>query len=208
MAISATYVDADSFTVVGDKTANFTANRRVRCYCGAVDGYKYPVVLSSSYGDPNTTVELTADSDDLTANLESVEWSVVDDGPAGNLPLHGHTDEDEGGPTGRIPAIIGGVTVGYSKLMAANDVAGDAVTIIANGTGDVTAILAAMVVVVASDGNTDGGPIYVKNNDSWILYSDGTDILTLAIAADGSATLQRTSGSTLTFDVILQAIWV
>jgi len=99
------------------------------------------------------------------------------------------------------------VTVGYSKLIAADDVDGNVTTIIANGTGDVTAILAAMAVVVASDGNTDGGPIYVKNNDSWVLYTDGTDTLTLAIAADGSATLQRTAGSTLTFDVVLSAIW-
>jgi len=206
MAISATFVDADTFTVVGDKTANFVANRRIICDCG-VDGYKYPVVLSSAWGDPNTTIELTADSDEITANLTSVEWSVVLAGATGNLPLHGHTDEDTGGPTGRVPAIVGGVTVGYSKLIAADDVDGNVTTIIANGTGDVTAILAAMAVVVASDGNTDGGPIYVKNNDSWVLYTDGTDTLTLAIAADGSATLQRTAGSTLTFDVVLSAIW-
>ena len=102
----------------------------------------------------------------------------------------------------------GSTVVGQARVIAANDVAGAAVTIIANGTRDVTTILAAMVVVKTSDGNCDGGPIYVKNNDSWVLYTDGTDTLTLAVAADGSATLQRTAGSTLTFDVVLNAIWI
>ena len=207
MGLTATYVDTDTFTVVLDKTADFVVDRKVRCNCG-VDGYKYCVVSASSYGAPNTTVDLTADSDDLTANLTAVDWSVVKTGTAGNIPLHDHSDEDAGGPTGRIPAIVSGATVGYAKLIAANDVAGGAVTIIANGTGDVTAILAGTAVVLTSDSNTDGGPIYVKNNDSWVLYDDGTDVLTLAVAADGSATLQRTAGSTLTFDVVLQIIWI
>ena len=97
MGLTATYVDADTFTVVGDKTADFVVNRKVRCDCG-VDGYKYAVVLSSSYGAPNTTVNLTADSDNLTANLTAVDWSVVKPGASGNVPLHAHDDEDEGGP--------------------------------------------------------------------------------------------------------------
>jgi len=96
MALVATYVDADTFTVVGDKTADFVADRKVRCDCG-VDGYKYCVVSASSYGDPNTTVDLTADSDDLTNNLTGVDWSVVKPGTAGNISLHDHVDEDAGG---------------------------------------------------------------------------------------------------------------
>ena len=96
MALTATFVDADTFTIVGDKTTDFVANRRVKCDCG-VDGDKYGVVLSSSYSSPNTTVNLTAASDDLTSNLVTVSWSVVLEGATGNLPLHDHSDEDGGG---------------------------------------------------------------------------------------------------------------
>ena len=97
MALTATYVDADTFTIVGDKTTDFVANRKVKCGCG-VDGDKIGVVLSSNYGAPNTTViNLTVASDDLTANLVTVSWSVVLEGATGNLPLHFHLDEDSGG---------------------------------------------------------------------------------------------------------------
>lgn len=74
--MDATYVSATSFTVVGDQTTIFVAGRRVKCNCG-VDGYDYGSIVSSSYGDPNTTVTLTTASDDITANLTSVEWSAV-----------------------------------------------------------------------------------------------------------------------------------
>ena len=206
MALTATFVDADTFTVVGDRTADFVVNRKVRCDCG-VDGYKYAVVSASSYGAPNTTVDLTADSDDLTNNLVYVDWSVVKTGTAGNIPLHDHSDEDAGGATGRIAAIIGGVTVGYSKLIAANDVDGDATTIIANGTGDVTAGLYAMVIVKPSAGAVDYGVVYCANNSSEELYG-GTDVCTLTVNADGSAEVQRTAGSSLTFDIVLFALWI
>jgi len=96
MSLVATFVDLDTFTVVGDYTADFVVNRKVMCNCG-VDGYKYCVVSASAYVDPNTTVDLTADSDDLTANLTLVDWSVVKPGATGNIPLHAHTDEDSGG---------------------------------------------------------------------------------------------------------------
>jgi len=69
-------VDADTFTAVGDKTAEFVADRKVRCDCG-VDGYKYRVVYASTYWAPHTTVVLTADGDKLTGNLlfvDAVTW--------------------------------------------------------------------------------------------------------------------------------------
>jgi len=95
MGLTATYVDIDTLTVSGDYTADFVVNRKIRADCGA-DGYKYCVVLSSSYAVPNTTVNLTAASDDLTANLTEVDWSVVKPGATGNIPLHAHTDENTG----------------------------------------------------------------------------------------------------------------
>jgi len=97
MAISATYSDVDTFTVSGDYTDNFVEDRKVRANCGA-DGYKYGVVKSASYSSPNTTVNLTPESDDLTSNLTEVEWAVVKPGDAGNVPLHTHRGQDDGGP--------------------------------------------------------------------------------------------------------------
>jgi hypothetical protein len=73
--MNATYVSATSFTVVGDQTTIFVAGRRVKCNCG-VDGYDYGTILSSAY-TTLTTITLTAASDDLTANLTSVEWSAI-----------------------------------------------------------------------------------------------------------------------------------
>lgn len=96
MSLAASFVDADTFLVAGDYIADFVVNRKIRGNCG-VDGYKYTVVTSGSYAAPNSTVNLTADSDDLTANLTAVDWSVVKPGTAGNIPLHSHADEDAGG---------------------------------------------------------------------------------------------------------------
>jgi len=74
--MDATYVSATSFTIVGDQTAIFVTGRRIKANCG-VDGYKYGAISAQAYSDPNTTVTLTAISDDLTANLSSVEWGVA-----------------------------------------------------------------------------------------------------------------------------------
>jgi len=75
MSIVATFVDADSFTVATDLTLNYHAGRRVKCNCG-VDGFRYGTIDSSSYGAPNTTVNLSSGSDALTVNLIGLELLV------------------------------------------------------------------------------------------------------------------------------------
>ena len=45
----ATYVAANQFTVVGDRTTEFITGRRITADCG-VDGTRYCTVLSSSFG--------------------------------------------------------------------------------------------------------------------------------------------------------------
>jgi hypothetical protein len=93
MSIAATYVDVDSFTVATDRTDEFNVGRRVRCDCG-VDGYKIGTIESASYSNPNTTVNLTSGSDDLTANLDAVDYGIVFE----SIPEHDHTGvEGEGG---------------------------------------------------------------------------------------------------------------
>lgn len=74
--MDATYDSATTFEVVGDQTAIFLAGRRVKCDCG-VDGYKYGSVSGSVFDDPGSTITLINSSDELTANLVSVEWSAV-----------------------------------------------------------------------------------------------------------------------------------
>lgn len=69
---TATYSDADTFTVTGDQTALFAAGQFLMASCG-VDGAKGCWVSSSSFGSGVTTVNLTAGSDDLTSNLTTVQ---------------------------------------------------------------------------------------------------------------------------------------
>lgn len=74
--ISASYVDSDTFTVTGDQIKDFNPGRRIKADCG-VDGDKYGWVLSTSLSG-NTTVNLTSDSDALTANLTEVYYAQTD----------------------------------------------------------------------------------------------------------------------------------
>ena len=93
---TAIYVDADTFTVVRDKTADFIVGRRVKANCGA-DGYKYGTVESSSYSSPDTTVNLVSTNDDLTSKLAEVWYSSVKPGTKGNVAEHPHDDFEGSG---------------------------------------------------------------------------------------------------------------
>lgn len=88
MAITATHVSSSSFTVATDRTADFVPGRALYCDCGT-DGIKIAYVSYSSYSAPDTTVNLeSAESQALTANLESVLFSTFSvKESAGNAPL-------------------------------------------------------------------------------------------------------------------------
>lgn len=93
--MDATYVAGNEFTVATDRTAEFVAGRRIKADCGE-DGIEYCTVLSSSYGDPNTTI-ITKESE-LTANLDTVLYGIVEPRESGSLPDHYHTEtEGDGG---------------------------------------------------------------------------------------------------------------
>ena len=95
--LSATYVDADTFTVSGDRTTTFVVGRRVKADCG-VDGYKFGTIETRSYDSTSneTTVNLTAASDDLTSNLNVVWYGIVGGGASDqSIPIHSH-DGSEG----------------------------------------------------------------------------------------------------------------
>jgi len=68
MGIAATYVSPSAFYVTTNRVIEFSEDRRIKADCG-VDGFKFGTITSSSYGAPNTTVNLTEGSDNLTSNL-------------------------------------------------------------------------------------------------------------------------------------------
>jgi hypothetical protein len=111
MAITATYSSASAFTVSTDLTTLFMAGRRVKASCG-VDGYKYGTISSSSYGAPNTTVNLATGSDSLTNNLTSVEVGIIGKGTTQSMPGHTHDGTQGSGdylPSMRLASSSGGI---------------------------------------------------------------------------------------------------
>ena len=74
--------------------------------------------------------------------------------------------------------------------------------------GSVDAAITAIYVVAEETGTgTSGGTLTLPADDSAIIYTDGTDTLTLSVSAAGAVTLQRTAGAD-TFSVALQAVWL
>ena len=108
--IAATYLNANQFAVSGDYTAHFIVDRAVLCDCG-VDGEIKRLVESSAFGAGATTVTLKTDGTrPLTSNLTDVKWTIVKPGAVGNISLHGHEDDDDGGP---LP--VGAITAHASR---------------------------------------------------------------------------------------------
>ncbi len=89
--MDATYISTNSFSVAGDRTSEFIEHRRVKCDCGT-DGIKYANIVSSVYSAPNTNVVIN--ESELTSNLVTVKYGVVQPGPSGSLPDHDHSDEE------------------------------------------------------------------------------------------------------------------
>jgi len=97
VGFAATYVDADTFTLVGDQTTEFSVNRRVKADCG-VDGNKYGTIQSVSYSSPNTIINLFSTNDNLTSNLVLVWYGEQSSGDSGTVPIHNHNgNEGTGG---------------------------------------------------------------------------------------------------------------
>jgi len=82
-----------------------------------------------------------------------------------------------------------------------------AITVIPDSIGDVVAILTVIYAVSESAGGVSGGTATVVPTGSVDLYDDGVDVLTLAVAANGTVTLQRTAGAA-TFNVSLNMVWI
>lgn len=98
---------------------------------------------------------------------------------------------------------------GYYGHWNHSAVAGSAITVIPNATGDVTEIATFVYAVAEVTGTgTGGGTVTVTPGGGAVtLYSDGTDTLQITCAADGSVTVQRSAG-TDTFKVSLWGTWL
>lgn len=87
-------------------------------------------------------------------------------------------------------------------------VAGTAVVLIPNGTGDVVVGARATCVVKPSTGTAQTGTIEVLNGASANIFNvGGTEVLTLRVNADGSMDVRRTLG-TLTYTVAIHVVWL
>ncbi len=84
---------------------------------------------------------------------------------------------------------------------------GTARTVIPNAAGDVVYVLTVLYAIRVSNGEYAGAEQTVAPGNSITLYSFGGDTCTLAVAADGTVTVQRTAGA-LTYKVALWLLWI
>lgn len=99
MAINATYVAADQFTVEGDRTAHLKPGLRIQAIQG-VDGTVEGTVESSSYSAITELTTCTIEESVLTSNLATIKRGATysdPDNSSGNIGKHGHTSEADGG---------------------------------------------------------------------------------------------------------------
>lgn len=106
-------------------------------------------------------------------------------------------------PQGRLHAHDG---TGGMLFVSKTAIAGTAIVLIPNGTGDVVTISRTTYTVKPSSGTAVSGTVELLNNASAAIFTSGSDILTLRVNADGSMDVRRTGGS-LTYTVTLHIIW-
>ena len=102
----------------------------------------------------------------------------------------------------------GSTTVGYTGEVAVASLAGVSKTLIPGGAFDVTVGAVIAYMVEPSSGDASGGILTIYNGDTETIYDDGTNTVTLTVAAAGQMTIVRATGS-LTYNVILNIlVWI
>ena len=85
-------------------------------------------------------------------------------------------------------------------------VAGTAVELLPAGT--ITVAITLLFVVSAITGaDSSGGTVALGLSDSFALYNDATDVLTLSVTAGGALQVQRTAGAD-TFNCRFTGVWL
>lgn len=125
----------------------------------------------------------------------------------GDLTINGILRSGTAAPAGSatpLSFVSDGVT--SSGTWTINVTSGTAITVIANGAGDVGDILFYDFICDPSSGTTGSGGGTMTPGTNQDLFNDGGNICQLQCNADGSVTVQRTAG-TLTYVVSLRLFW-
>jgi len=170
-----------------------------------------PVTIKQSAGDVTGGIQL------ISSDVANAAGIFREDGASGALILRNeavNTLAVVGGDVGVRVLSPQGLFHGYDTIggflyWEYNGVDGTARTVIPNGAGDVLYQLIAQYVVRDSGGGVKFSSTHVglTPGNSTNIYDDGVDICTLAVAADGSVTVQRTAGAA-TFKVALWLLWL
>lgn len=170
-----------------------------------------PYIVASSYilipggaffnsGTVYTTAQLQARGG---IHNDAAAYLQIDGGTSGYTYFPNSTGFGLTTPQGKIHGHDG---TGGFLFVTKTAVAGTAVEIIPNGTGDVTGRMFALYTVVGSGGAVNqgsGGWAISGDND---ILNDGTNIVKLRVNADGSVDVRRTGG-TQTYTISLWLIW-
>lgn len=157
-----------------------------------------PGVRFEAYKKNGTTIQAIGSSE--------IAIDFLSGGATTLLRLYGNGNAmfGSGTPQGKIHGHDG---VGGFLHVSKSAVAGTAVVLIPNGTGDVTAGLRWSGVVEASDGGVQQPSGGMDVGGDIDIYSSGGNILNIRVNADGSVDVRRTAGA-LTYDVTLFLVWM
>lgn len=89
----------------------------------------------------------------------------------------------------------------------ATSIGASAVTIIADGSGDVTQGIAVTGIILESAGGSGAISVGIKPGAVGTVYNDGVDICNVTVSVGGAVTIARSAGSS-TFTVGLWLTWI
>src|SRR5512139_697492 len=116
---------------------------------------------------------------------------------------------------GKVPIVsddnelVDALSVGYFGVWSGSGIDDTPETIIANGAGDVSAVITLLYAVQNETSGTGGGVVNLTPNTSFNIYSDtdADNVLTMTCAADGSVSVARTAGAQ-TYSLIVWGVWL
>lgn len=213
------YLKGAAGTIVFDAAATFTATSGTILTASASGGSAVIQITSSNSAGNNAQLSLTNSgqrnaviymdraNDKLRISQNGTSNPAISIDANGNVGLSATTTPK-------------GILHGYDTISGFlkyefDGVDGTARTIIPDGAGDVVIALCFQGIIKPSTGavaytSNFGSGITLAPGGSTALYNTGGNTLTLAVAANGSVTVQRTAdaGSSLTYKVALWLVWM